>query len=329
MNYSPEVSVQIGDGPRGALETPLNWIFSSESNVRILRELYLTATPLSKSEIANRAGISLAGVVKTLPRLFDAGIVMQVNTGSRQVVTVREAHPLSGTLAVLFKTEALQKQELTTELTRLVSRSPFKIDSAWLDEEGRTGPSAPVRIGVLASSAEVSTIQDSLLPEIARIAESFGVTLELSVTTAPDLLALSPADRERLGNVIPLYGPNPLLLSTGAEGKSELPRETRTHVDREAQSLRRAMWVVRTLDRDPGLPGRARSWIVHRLHTASARESADLREWLHLLDSASISSIQYVLLRADERSNQLRQTNPFLMALTPEERRRMTAETKS
>jgi hypothetical protein len=67
--------------------------------------------------------------------------------------------------------------------------------------------------------------------------------------------------------------------------------------------------------------------VVHRLHTAPARESADLRDWLHLLDSASIPSIQYVLLRVDERSDRLRQTNPFIKALSSEERRRMVEET--
>jgi hypothetical protein len=319
--------VQIGVAARSALETPLNWIFSSESSVRILRELFLSGSPISKSEIAHRAGISLAGVVKALSRLFDTGMVMPVGTGSRQAVAIRDAHPLSGTLAILFRTEALQKAQLTTELKQLISRSPSEIKSAWLDEAARTGPSAPARVGVLTSSAAVRPIQDSLRPGIARIGEKFGVTLELLVRTGPDILALSTAERELLGNATPLHGPNPLLVSTGAGGEPGDPRGSRTHADRETQALRRAMWIVRMLDRDPGLPERARSWIVHRLHTASPRESADLREWLHLLDGAPISTIQYVLLRADEHSDRLRQTNPFVMALSSEERRRMIEET--
>jgi hypothetical protein len=319
--------VQIGSSSRSSLETPLNWILSNESSVRILRELFLSSSPLSKSEIAHRAGISLAGVVKALPRLFDTGIVMPVSTGARQAVALRDAHPLKGTLQILYTTEALQRQQLTTELTQLISRSPLEISSAWLDESTRTGPSAPVTIGVLTSSAEVRSVQDSLRPEIAKLAGTFGVTLELTVRTVPDILALSPDERERLGDVTPLYGPDPLLLSAGSGSEPPPPRRGTTHSDRETQSLHRAMWVVRLLDRDPGLPGRARSWVVHRLHTAPARESADLRDWLHLLDSASIPSIQYVLLRVDERSDRLRQTNPFIKALSSEERRRMVEET--
>jgi hypothetical protein len=320
--------VQIGVASRSSLETPLNWILGNESGVRILRELFLSGSPLSKSEIAQRAGISLAGVVKSLPRLFDAGIVTPVSTGTRQAVTVRDAHPLTGTLEILFKTEALQKQQLTTELTQLVRRSQPEINSAWLDE-ARTGPSAPVKIGVLTNSVEVRRVQDALRPEIARIAERFGVTVELSVRTVPDILALSTAERERLGDVTSLYGPDPLLLSTGAGGEAGTPRQGTTHADREMQSLHRAMWIVRLLDRDPGLPERARRWIVHRLHTAPPGESSDLRDWLHLLDSASIPSIQYVLLRADEASDRLRQTNPFIMALSSHERRRMIEETNT
>jgi DNA-binding transcriptional ArsR family regulator len=201
--------VQIGSSTRSSLETPLNWILSNESSVRILRELFLSGSPLSKSEIAHRAGISLAGVVKALPRLFDTGLVMPVGTGTRQAVALRDAHPLKGTLGILYTTEALQKQQLTTELTQLISRSPLEITSAWLDEATRTGPSAPVTIGVLTSSAEVRAVQDSLRPDIAQLAGTFGVTLELTVRTVPDILALSPDERERLGDVTPLYGPDP------------------------------------------------------------------------------------------------------------------------
>jgi len=255
-------------------------------------------------------------------------MVTPVGTGARQAVAIRDAHPLSGTLAILFKTEALQKQQLTTELTQLISRSPSEIKSAWLEETARTGPSAPAKVGVLTGSAEVRPVQDSLRADIARIGEKFGVTLELMVRTVPDILALSDAEQALLREATPLYGPNPLPLSTGAGGEpGGAPESSRTHADRETQTLRRAMWIVRMLDRDPGLPERARSWIVHRLHTTSAREAADLREWLHLLDGSSISGIQYVLLRADEHSDRLRQTNPFVMALSSEERRRMTEET--
>lgn len=318
--------MQIGERSRTALETPLNWVFSSEANVRILRELSLAGSPLSKSEIARRSGISLGGVVKALPRLFDTSVVVPVGTGRRQIVAIRDEHPLSGTLRLLFRTEALQKQHLVAELTNMLAKSEVPIRSAWLDESRRTSPRAPLAVGVLAGSADVSAIQDALRPKLAELSMQLGVSLELSVHTLPDLATLSPGDRERLKNVAPLYGPNPVLFSPDAEA----PRPRRlstTHADREAESLRRAMWVVDMLDRDPALPDRAQSWIVHRLRTASQREAADLQEWLHLLEGAPIPTLQYVLLRVDERSNRLRQTNPFIMALSSEERARMVKET--
>ena len=112
--------MQIGESPRSVLETPLNWIFSSDANVRILRELCLVGSPLSKTEIARRSGISTAGVVKALPRLFDTGTVTAVGTGTRQVIAIREAHPLVSTLQLLFKTEALEKAQLTDELAQML-----------------------------------------------------------------------------------------------------------------------------------------------------------------------------------------------------------------
>jgi hypothetical protein len=321
--------MQIGESPRSALETPLNWIFSSEANVRILRELCLAGSPLSKTEIARRAGISIAGVVKALPRLFDTGTIVAVGTGARQVIAIREAHPLASTLQLMFTTEALRKKQLADELAHVVSRSSYPIRSAWVDESAQTTPRAPLGFGVVASSAHVRAVQDELRGRVAEVSARFGVTLELVVRTVPDIESMSRAETERLKTVSTVYGPSPLLLAGGAVSRPLSPRKARTHADREGQSLRHALWIVRMLDRDPALPRQARSWIVHRLHTASQREAADLEEWLYLLESASISTLQYVLLRVDERSNRLRQTNPFILSLSSEERRRMAEETKA
>ena len=319
--------MRIGVRSRSSLETPLNWVFSSEANVRILRELVLSGTPLAKSEIARRSGISLPGVVRALPRLLDTGVVEQVGTGGRQLVAIRDAHPLSGMLDLLFRTEALQKQQLTTELTQAVTQLRHPVRSAWIDESGRAQPSAPATIGVLTGSAAVSDVQDELRERLAELSARFGVSLELSVMTAADISALPAKELARLENVVPVYGPDPVQLSPGAAGAAEPVRKPRTHADREGQSLRRAHWIVRLLDHDPALPQRASSWIVHRLHTASPRETSELIEWLNLLRSAPISTLQYLLLRADERSARLRQTNPFIMALSPQERTRMVRET--
>lgn len=319
--------MRIGTVWRSTVETPLNWIFSSEANVRMLRELSLAGEPLSKAEVARRSGVSLPGVVKALPRMLETGAVELVGAGGRQLVAIREEHPLSSMLHVLFRTEALQHQELISELTRVMGEVQPPVRSAWLDEGGRTGPSVPLSIGVLASSGKVPAVQDALRPRLAGLSARFGVTLELLVRTLPDLAALSKDERSRLETVTLLHGLNPLELEPREPVTAAVPARPRTHADREGKSLRRALWIVRLLDRDPALPDRARSFIVHRLHTASPREASDLNEWLHLLESAPIPTLQYVLLRKDERSDRLRQNNPFIMALSPRERSRMVEET--
>lgn len=315
--------MKISEPSRSALETPLNEIFSSEGNVRILRELSLAGSPLSKAEIARRSGISLAGVVKALPRLVDAGVVMPVGTGRRQVVGVREEHPLAGTLRLLFRTEALQKQQLMLDLTGVLASSQPPVRAAWLHDDAWASPRAPLGVSVLTRSGDVRAVQDALRPKLAALSAKFGISLELHVTTDADVAALPPGERDRLETASPLYGPDPLRPSPPAVS----PGRARTHADRDAQSLRRAMWIAELLDRDPTLPQRARSWIVHRLHLSSVGDAAELQEWLHLLETAPIPTLQYLLVRVDERSDQLRQTNPFLMALSPEERRRMVKET--
>jgi len=316
-----------GDRVRSGLETPLNWIFSSEANVKIVRELVLAKGPLAKSELARRTGISLPGVLKAVARLFDTGLIEAVGTGGRQVIAIREEHPLCGALDLLFATEMLQRQTLMADVARVVAKADPPVRSAWLDESGRDRPSAPAGLHVLVGSGDVRAVQDALRPRLAKLSARFGVTLELHAWTAPDIAALSAEMREWLMDAVPLHGPNPVLAVPDPKAAPKRGRVTRTHVDREMKSLKRASWIVRLLDRDPALPKRARRWIVHRMHTASEREAADLQEWLDLLESAPIATLQYVLLRVDERSDRLRQSNPFIMVLSHEERVLMVKET--
>jgi DNA-binding Lrp family transcriptional regulator len=316
-----------GERTRTGLETPLNWIFASEANVKIVRELVLARSPLSKAELARRTGVSLPGVLKAVVRLFDTGLVEAIGTGGRQVLAIREAHPLRGALDLLFATEALHQHQLEADVARVIGEADPPVRSAWLDESGRDRPSAPVGLHVLVSSGDVRAAQDALRPRLAKLSARFGVLLELHVRTAPDVAALRAEERERLKNVVPLHGLNPVLLLRDPQAVPKRTRTVRIHLAREAQSLKRASWIVRLLDRDPALPKRASRWIVHRMHTASEREVADLQEWLDLLQSAPIATLQYVLLRVDERSDRLRQTNPFIMVLSHEERIRMVEET--
>jgi hypothetical protein len=132
-------------------------------------------------------------------------------------------------------------------------------------------------------------------------------------------------EKLRLGDAVQVSGPHPSSLLGDGEPASAKPAAT--HRDRDRRASASAAWIASRLSRDPTLPRRARTWLVHRMHAASEREQGELREWLDVLDGSSIPRIQHHLLDSGERATRLRQTNPFVPVLTEQERDQMRRET--
>jgi hypothetical protein len=164
--------------------------------------------------------------------------------------------------------------------------------------------------------------------ELARIERDYDVTVEVRGRTEADIATLGDVEERLLRGAQGLLGPHPTayLAQRGEERTGKTPGVSASHAGHDHQTMTTAAWIAQRLDRDPSLPRRARSWLVHRLHDASDREAEELNEWVRLLDSASIPRLQYVLRDAGERSTRLRRSNPFLPALTDAERREMREE---
>lgn len=312
--------------PQSALRAPLNPILGTEANVRVLRELAAADTPLSRAELAARAGLTLPGASGALAKLRRAGIVEPVGAGSRQSVRLRAEHPLQDALRLLFRAEALRPEALFDDLREAVRHTALPIRAAWIEgaaAERADRPNEPVVLGILAGAREVSAAAAALRSACGAIERRYDVTLQIRPWTEADLATARSEDEHRLRKAISLVGLAPAAyLDAGTSMAPVLASEQpwSSHARVEIRALKVAEKLVILLDRDPSLPRRARSWIVHRSHAASAAERHELDEWLHLLDTASIPRLQYVLLDPGERGTRLRQSNPFLPVLTDAER---------
>lgn len=317
---------------QSALRAPLNWILAAEGNVRILRALLHTQEPLSRVELADRAGLSLPGVSSALGKLQKTGIVESVGTGARQSVRVRTEHPLSATLRVLFASEALRYEALVDEIREMLTTLHVQVRAAWLEEAGKNepAPSAPVWIGLLVDARDVAPASTAVQERVGSIQQRYDVTLLARTVTRADLETMDAEENGALADAVPILGPHPAsyLHSSSPPQRSAAAPEHTSHAAVDWRSLRTARWIAERLDRDPALPKRARSWLVHRMHHASSREAHELTQWLHLLETASIPRIQYILLDPGERASRLRQSNPFVPALSEEERKRLEEDTE-
>ncbi len=316
---------------QSALRSPLNAILGTEANVRVLRELVLEGMPLARSEVARRSGLSLPGTTGALEKLRSAGIVEPVGAGSRETVQIRAGHPLRNILQALFHQEAGRLPALVDDLRTLVEGLEPLPRAAWIEgpvAEATDRPGEPLVLGFLAGARDVSRLASGMRDAFARIERDYDVTVEVRGRTEADIATLGPEEGSVLRGARGLLGPHPTayLEPQGENLAGKAPRVSASHVGHDHRAMLNATWIAQRLDRDPSLPKRARSWLVHRLHDASEREAEELNEWIRLLDTASIPRLQYVLRDAGERSTRLRQSNPFVPVLTEAERSAMREE---
>ena len=315
---------------QSALRNPLNVLFGAEANVRILRTLAESDTPLSASEIARRTRLGLAGVAKSTTSLTETGIVEPVGSGARSPVRLRLEHPLAQVLRDLFRRERAHFETMLARLRAAAARVDPAPLAVWVEgdvAEGEDRTGDPVVIGVLAPGPKVDRSREALTDAVEPLEQEFDVTLEVRAYSAADLEAMTPEESSRLVNVIPLLGPLPRALSSRAAGAATLAQHrVRSHADVDGRGRAFAGAIADRLKTDPSLVPRARAYVAARLSAASPGEERELREWDRILRTMSIARLRKFLIDPGERATRLRQTLPFVGVLTPEERERLAGE---
>lgn len=314
---------------QGTLQAPLNRFLGTEANVRILRVLAGTRVPLGKAEIARRAELNASGVRRSVDELIEAGIVEPVGAGTRRPVRLRRAHPLAPALESLFEAEHRRFDRLMEGVRGRADRLRPPPTSTWIQgpvARRNDEPGDPLVVGILAPASQVDELRERLARDLDDLARAHDVLLEVRGYTLADLEA-DPGAKAELEDAMPLYGPSPLsLLEPEARLRPGEAPGDHAALDRRALALGRAL--AERIAEDPSLLERARRHVRKRLENASPRERHDLDEWARLLDGASETRIRQLLVDPGERATRLRQTLPFLDALSPEERREIVGDSE-
>jgi hypothetical protein len=287
--------------------------------VRLLRLLAASAIPLTQAVLAQRAGLNLSGVGRSIAALEELGIVEYTGAGARRSISMRWTHPLAPAIKAIFDAERARFTEIVERLREAGKHLRGAVRAIWIQGPVATGTDRvgqPLVLGVLASARELQSILDALAKPIDVISEDLDVTIECRGVTMADIEAMPSRDAEALDVVIPIVGPPPDLL-TGRAKKTA--RRTRSHADIDADALARAEYIAALLRRDPGLVDRARDFLEKRMATGSASELRDLKEWDRILRTASPARLRQILTEPGERGARLRQSMPFLEAVPPEE----------
>ena len=302
------------------LVNPLNEIFGTQANVRLLRVLALQNTPLTAGELAKRAMLGRTSIYPALHELERVGIIEFIGAGPRKLVQLRGNHPLSPMLKELFRVEARRFDELTAALRKLILGMPRGPISAWIDRGGEDPESAEtLTLYVVAPPEELNTLTDYLNERLADLERKHDVHIAVHGIVPSELETLHRTSLTMLDAAILLGGVPPVALLERSRSTAKTSTIA-SHGEHDARSRRLAVAIAAKIRRDPGLIAMAEERVRHRAREASPRERRELAEWIRILSTMSPARLRRFLLENSERAIRLRQTLPALSFLSPVER---------
>lgn len=310
--------------PDSVISAPLNRILRTEANVRVLRVLSLTRHPLSPPEVASRTRLDPSGVRRALRDLAQQGIVETVGAGASPPARIRMAHPFAGALRSLFRAEAARAHAILSAVRRAARAVKPLPGAVWMIHPVSTrGGLDTLQVGVLAPATEVDAAARALRAELRQMERREDLSVEVRGYTAADLAVLSAADRAALTQAVPVVGLPPESV-TGAQAPGG--RAVRSHAQLDERALRIGRTLGRRILRDPTLIERAQAYVAEYLKTAAPGERKEMEEWAGILETMPPPRLQKFLVNRGERATRLRQSLPFLGALTPAERTTLLQE---
>jgi hypothetical protein len=288
--------------------------------------LSLARTPLTASEVAQRAGLGRTSVYPALSSLERTGIIENVGVGSRRLVGFRDSHPLATAIRALFHSESDRVGALVGELRSILhSPSLAQVLSAWLDGAALANRSAGegqeadfLTCYVVADPKALHSVMEDVRARLPMIEQRFEVSMDVVGMTRSEVgLRLSSAALE---NAVLLAGVPPAALVQAPDAKSARHRRNKAvHGTHDASARRLAHAIALRLKQDPSLAGDARARVQQRMRMASKQEQLELKEWDRLL-SLPPAMLRRFLVDPGPRATRLRQSLPALGVLTPRER---------
>jgi hypothetical protein len=317
-----------------ALRFPLNHILGTEANVRALRVIFLSDIPIGVSELARRTRLQVSGVARVCTRLEDLGVIEAVGRGARNRQYRRSSRfALGNALTDLFARERARAESVFRDLQELAKRHLGAIRAAWIEGPVATETDTPddvLVLGIMTEPQQVDDLRLAVREALLRIQAQHEIPIELKVHTLADLATVAPDQATVLREVRPLLGPPPLdIVAAQQSSRAEGSGRAMDHHRLDARALEIARSVAERIKQDPSIVEDARRYIERRLPVAAPGERLTLEEWRDILDTMSPPRLRRFLVRDDERATRLRQSLPFLDALSPSERQALIRDAGS
>ena len=272
-------------------EHPLDTIFGTTANVRVLRSL-LEAEPsqLAPSAIAERTGLTIQGVISALERLKSTGIVSGNEVNRQTLYASNNDHWFYQPIKEIFSQEQSEYLTMIEELTTLLVE--HSVLAAWIDMTGRE-----ISLTVIVRQVDRVRLAKTIRSSITQFNSDQKRLVLVSVFSPEDLKA--PEEESLL--ILDEYN---MFKSAGA-----------TRLDARQQAA--------ALDMIPSLKKRALRYIENQLERGAGLSEDDLTLWKDILSGYSNHQLQRLLQSNTEQADRLRRSSPLGVVLTDKERARL------
>ena len=298
---------------QNSLRNPLNQLLGTQAHVRLLRVLANDVDgPLSASDAAEYAGLTVPGAHKALKRLLQSGFVVRVGGGRKHQYELRRSDKLVMAVARLFESEKERYETLLIAIKDTIEKLVPYVRAAWI-QEFPTEFGDPMIVGVLHETKYLSSCIQRLQKQLYPVERDFDLTIEVNGYTKADLPNLEA------NKVTPLYGVLPFLDRTSRE----MYATPLTHEEKDQQMLELSRKLAEAIEHDTSLVRRAKEHVQRMLKSDHGSATKDIEAWRDILKTYSIRRLSQFLTSTSQRANRLRQSNPLFAILNSEERSRL------
>jgi CRP-like cAMP-binding protein len=297
------------------LRYPLNELLGTPAHVRLLRVMANEVEgPLTATDVAKRAGLTVPGAQKALEKLLRSGFVCRVGGGRKQQYEIRRSDQLMQIAVELFQAENNRYEQLLAAIKKEINNLAPPPQAAWIQAAPRE-IDEPLMVGLLHDSLHLAKCVHQLRAGLHPIEKDFDLTIELEGYTKADISDLE------LKGVTALYGVVPQTTNEPVQRQRE---KTLTHREKDRQLKVLSQKLADVLEKDASLVRRAKDHIDRLLKEDQGAATGDIMEWRNILDTYSIQRLAHFFTSSSERANRLRQSNPFFAVLNADERAQMT-----
>ncbi len=295
---------------QNSLRYPLNELLGTRSHVRLLRVMSNQVDgPLTASDIAKRAGLTVPGAQKALERLFRTGFISRVGGGRKHQYEIRCSDRLMQTITELFQTEKNRYEQLFVTIKKEIKNLTPPPHTVWIQSLPKE-IGEPLTLGLLHETRHLMDCVQQFRKKLNQLENDFDLTIELEGYTKADIFDLNMDDFTALFGVMP---------AKDTSGKKQV-KNPLTHWEKDRRLRILSRNLAKAIEHDASLLRRAKEHIDRLLKEGQGTATGDLVEWRDIIDRYSVHRLSRFFTSSSERANRLRQSNPFFVVLSLDER---------